>query len=305
MIGHKPVGDNMKITNVHNVPDQFVRYARSDKYSKGDADISVTQLIDAPRISILRRQHDSEMSKDITDMTYALLGTACHHILEQSEPDPNEIHEERLSIEMYGWKLSGAIDVQYYEADGSITIMDYKVTSAYAVMNDKPEWEKQLNCYAYLVQKNKDKPVDRLKIVAVIRDFSRRKSKELNYPDSNIQIIDVPCWTFEERQDYIGKRITEHQACQQNFEFCDPLPLCSDEERWAKPSKFAVMKKGRKSAVKLFDDQQHAELFIKNQESATALYIEHRVGEDTRCEENFCGVAEFCDQYKSNKTKGD
>ena len=183
--------------------------------------------------------------------------------------------------------------------------MDYKVTSAYAVMNDKPEWEKQLNCYAYLVQKNKDKPVDRLKIVAVIRDFSRRKAKALNYPDSNIQIIDVPCWTFEERQDYIGKRITEHQACQQNFEFCDPLPLCSDEERWAKPSKFAVMKKGRKSAVKLFDDQQHAELFIKNQESATALYIEHRVGEDTRCEENFCGVAEFCDQYKSNKIKGD
>jgi hypothetical protein len=64
------------------------------------------------------------------------------------------------------------------------------------------------------------------------------------------------------------------------------------------------MKKGRKSAVKLFDDQQHAELFIKNQESATALYIEHRVGEDIRCEENFCGVAEFCDQYK-RKQQGD
>ena len=289
----------MIITNNHAVPEQFIRCAKSDKYSKGKADISVTTLIDSPRISMLRNLHADQLQMDVTDMTYSLLGTACHHILEQSEPLPDEVYEERLFTEMFGWTLSGAIDVQKYEPDGSITIMDYKVCSSWAVMNDKPEWERQLNCYAYLVQKNKDMPVNDLRIVAIVRDWSRRQAKvSAGYPQANIQVIDVPSWTFEERQDYIGKRITAHQGCQQNFDFTDPLPLCTDAERWAKPTRWAVMKKGRKSAVKLFDSEREAELFINNQKGADALYIECRLGEYTRCGENFCGVAQFCDQYK-------
>jgi hypothetical protein len=142
-------------------------------------------------------------------------------------------------------------------------------------------------------------PVNNLQIVAIIRDWSRRQAKvSAGYPSANIQVIDVPSWTFEERQDYIGKRITAHQGCQQNLDFTDPLPLCSDSERWAKPTRWAVMKKGRKSAVKLFDSEREAELFIKNQEGANALSVECRLGEYTRCCENFCGVAQFCDQYK-------
>jgi len=289
----------MIITNNHGVPEQFIRYARHDKYSKGKADVSVTTLIDSPRISMLRKIHANKLEMDITDMTYSLLGTACHHILEQSEPLPDEVYEERLYTEMFGWTLSGAIDVQKYEPDGSITIMDYKVCSSWAVMNDKPEWERQLNCYAYLVQKCKDKPVNDLRIVAIVRDWSRRQAQySAGYPEANIQVIDVPSWTFEERQDYIGKRITAHQGCQQNLDFTDPLPLCTDSERWAKPAKWAVMKKGRKSAVKLFDSEREASLFINNQEGANALFIEHRPGEFTRCSQNFCGVAQFCDQYK-------
>jgi len=45
-------------------------------------DISVTQLIDGPRIRILKGKHDYE--SDVVDNLYALMGTALHNILERA-----------------------------------------------------------------------------------------------------------------------------------------------------------------------------------------------------------------------------
>ena len=42
------------ITNKYGLPEAFVNFAKLDKYSKGDADISVTQLIDSPRVLLMR-----------------------------------------------------------------------------------------------------------------------------------------------------------------------------------------------------------------------------------------------------------
>ena len=67
-----------------------------------------------------------------------------------------------------------------------------------------------------------------------------------------------------------------------------------------KPSKWALMKDGRKSAVKLFDSETEAMLYKQTAKDGDALFIDHRKGEFTRCEGNFCGVAEFCDQYKGD-----
>ena len=36
----------MKITNKFSLPQPFVDFIKNDKYSRGDADISVTSLID-------------------------------------------------------------------------------------------------------------------------------------------------------------------------------------------------------------------------------------------------------------------
>jgi len=289
----------MIITNVHNVPEQFIRVAQNNKYSKGDADISVTTLIDSPRINILKQRHEDQMQRDITDMTFSMVGTAVHQMLEDTDEKPNEVYEERLYQNVFDWVLSGAIDVQKYEADGSVSIMDYKVCTAWAVMNDKPDWEKQLNCYAWLVTRSKQLPVKKLQIIAIIRDFNRRKSqRERDYPNANIQVIDVPLWDFEEQSNYIANRVFLHKNAQTDF--INDIPLCSDEERWAKPAKWAVMKKGRKSAVKLFDDPKLAELYMKEQKGADALYLEERPSELTRCCENFCGVAQFCSQFEES-----
>ena len=65
----------MKITNEHQLPDAFLNFAKDDKYSKGDSDISVTTLIDSPRIRLLREKKKDEMTKDVVDMIWPLLGT--------------------------------------------------------------------------------------------------------------------------------------------------------------------------------------------------------------------------------------
>ena len=52
-------------------------------------------------------------------------------------------------------------------------------------------------------------------------------------------------------------RVQEHQAAQSALE--KNLPECTSAERWEKPTKYALMKRGRERAVKLYDDLGAAE----------------------------------------------
>ena len=61
--------------------------------------------------------------------------------------------------------------------------------------------------------------------------------------------------------------------------------------------KIAVMKKGRKSAVKLYDVDKREEAEF-HAEQKNDHYIEERLGRYARCEGNFCGVNQFCNQWK-------
>ena len=72
----------MKITNKFGMPKPFVDFAINDKYSKGKADISVTTLIDSPRIRIMKEQYDEDIEVDAVDMIWALFGTAVHSVLD-------------------------------------------------------------------------------------------------------------------------------------------------------------------------------------------------------------------------------
>ena len=52
---------SMKITNKFNLPDFVVEVLTNSDYTRGESHISVTQLIDSPRIRILQRMHDDSM----------------------------------------------------------------------------------------------------------------------------------------------------------------------------------------------------------------------------------------------------
>ena len=295
----------MEITNNFGLPQSFLDFARNDKYSKGQADISVTTLIDSPRIRKMRDHHADQRTTDVTDMIWPLFGTAVHHILENSKPSDDIVLEERLFTKVNGWVLSGAVDQQVMTGN-SVEIIDYKVTSVWSVIHGKIDWERQLNCYAYLVQKNKGKKVTKLTICAILRDWNRRDAQmKPDYPQAPVVMVDINQWADTERIRYIHDRINLHQEADIRYDLCPPynIPedgfmLCSDEDMWKRDDAWAVKKKGLKRAMRVFDNEDDAKEFEAAQ--TVPVEIEFRAGEPVRCKGNFCGVAEFCSQFEGD-----
>jgi len=297
----------MKITNNFGMPQPFVDFAINDKYSKGKADISITSLIDSPRVRIMKNVYDNDIEVDAVDMVWALFGTAVHSVLEQSNSSKNIINEERLYASHNGWIISGALDRQEIK-NNTASIIDYKVTSVWSVIYGKPEWEKQLNCYSWLFKKNNTHnqiKVGSLKICAILRDWNRRDAeRKENYPQAPIVFVDIPIWDDNSIDKYISDRVSLHQEAQVNYDLNADLPLCSDQEMWKKNDTWAVKKKGQKRALRVLDSEEEAIKYIdwhnetdKSYTKKTDLEIEFRGGEYTRCG-NYCSVAEFCNQYK-------
>ena len=289
----------MKITNKFNVPETLVALATRDYYTKGDADYSVTEIISPPRIQRLRRRHHEEMEQDIADMLWMLLGTALHVVAERSEVI-GHTNEERLSVGIDDVILSGAIDLQRNDKDGTV-ITDYKFTSAWAIMNDKPEWEQQQNIYKYLVERVKKQPVKKLEICALIRDWSRRDAMyKSDYPQAPIQVINIPIWTYDRVEHFIRERINMHRDAKVSADWEEELPLCTEEERWVRETKYAVKKENRKTAVRVFDSEEEALGLLSEMPEKDKGFIEIRKGEAVRCTGNFCGVSQWCSQYQNS-----
>jgi hypothetical protein len=291
----------MKLTNKFNLPQTFVNVIDRPTYSKGKAHISATEIINSPRIVQLKKKYWNEIEQDASEMVWSLFGSAVHNILEHGKDD-HHIVEERIHLQFEGWHISGAIDLQEVEPNGTTTISDYKVTGAWAVMNEKDDWHRQLNIYAWLVEKAKNVKVGKLQIIAIIRDWSARDAatKE-SYPPSPVATIDIPLWTFEEREAFITKRIYDHGTALFEMETDGDLPNCTAEDMWEKKTSYALKKDGNVRAKSVHESQEEAEKALaKAEESAKKgdkFVIEIRQGERTRCK-NYCQVSPFCNQYQ-------
>ena len=282
----------MKITNVHNVPQPLVTLASKEYYSKGRSDYSVTELMSPPRVQRLRAQNREEMTQDVADMLWPLLGSALHVVMERGETDGWK-SEERLFSQVDGVTISGAIDLQEITPEG-IILHDYKFTSAWAVMNDKIEWEQQLNVYKWLVEREKKLPVIGLRICALIRDFNRHEKKE-GYPESPIHMVDINMWDAVKSESYVRERLEAHRNAKVSADFGDALPMCTPEERWMSESTYAVKRDGRKTAIRVFKTIEEAVELAEKEKG----YVEERKAEPKRCTNDYCGVAKWCDQYQA------
>jgi len=284
----------MKLTNKFNLPETFVNVIRRPQYSRGNSEISVTEILSPPQLVLLRRQYADDIEQDASDMVWSLFGSAVHNILEHGKDD-HHIVEERLFTMFEGWSISGAIDLQEM-VDGKILIADYKVTSAWAVQQEKQEWIDQLNLYAWLVESVKGEQVAGLQIIGIVRDWSRREAAiKDTYPQSPIVTLDIPLWSYEDREEFVRRRLTLHNEA--NFaSISGKMPQCTSEEMWEKKTTYAVMKEGGKRAKKVFEIKEEAAAFAGQQKDSH--YIETREGGRTRCE-SFCQVAPFCNQYQT------
>lgn len=276
----------MKITNKTGLSqplyDAIVKV--NSKYSKGDADFSATELINTPRIRILTQKHFAELEEDASDLIWRFMGHIVHEVL-ASMDSKNALSEERLYITIDNKVISGCPD--RYE-NGILS--DYKFTSKYAIKDGiKEEWAAQLNIYCLLLSFN-GFFVEKAQVESILKDAVRDEPKA--------KILNCLIWPKQETTDYIKKRIRLHLEAEKE------LPLCTDEERWHVPDKWALMKKGRKTAVKLYDSLNMADAGMKvanQQPKANGLYyVEYRAGVDKRCAD-YCAVSKFCDQHKESK----
>jgi len=278
----------MHITNKFNLPEAIFNAIRNDPYTSGPCDISVTRLISPPRKVALERQHFKDLEEDASDRVWSLFGQAMHVVLERAEHVADT--ETRLSIERQGWNISGQFD-RFDPVTGILT--DYKVTSCYSVKNgSRSEWIAQMNFLATLLREH-GYTVNQLQIVVILRDWSKSQAqRSSDYPTQPVVTIDIPLWSEEKCEEYIDERIRLHQAAR------DKLPECSAEERWQTANIYALMKEGRKTAVKLFEDENEAEAACKA--AGDKHHLVFRPGKSIRCE-NYCPAAPFCEQYQREK----
>lgn len=291
----------MKLTNIHGMPETIINVIRRPQYSKGKANMSVTELLNSPRIVQLKRKHWDDLTEDAADMVWSIFGTAIHGVLEHGKGD-NHIVEERIHVELDGMHISGAIDLQEITPEG-IILSDYKTTSAWAVMNEKQDWHNQLNSYAYLVEKAKKIPVVKLQIVAIVRDWSRRDAQNKEgYPKSPIVVIDIPLWLFEHREAYVRQRISLHGDAFFEMETDGDMPECTPDEMWERPTSYAVKKDGNVRAKSVHDTREAADTALaaatEKAKKGEKFLIEVREGGRTRCE-SFCQVAPYCQQHQA------
>lgn len=288
----------MNITNRFNLPVTLLNAVKDDEYDRGDSVLSVTQLISSPRIVLLQDLNADNLTADVVDRVPALLGTAVHKIIEKGSKDiPNHIVEERLFAEILGWKISGAVDLQIDNGDGTWEINDYKVTSVYSVMDEKIEWIQQLNSYAFLMFKTHQRSVTKLKIIAILRDWQRKQAEiKPDYPQSQVVVVDIPVWDYERQAEFVYERVRLHQEAKKMVDSGGAVPYCTDQERWLRGETWAVMKEGRKSAVKLYGNEEDSINYSSG--LGDGHYVEHRPGTPVRCAGNYCMVAQWCRQYQ-------
>ena len=289
----------MKYTNKHDIPKEIIRAIENDQYTRGNSDISVTGLLQPPRIRLLERKHHDDIVLDYSDETWKILGQAVHAILERANENYDDtITEQRLFADIEGWTVSGQTD--------SLAV-HYKVTSVWTVINalkeGKSDWEKQLNCYAYLYKHNTGETINQLNIIAIARDWNRRDSRARggDYPQSNIITLDIPLWSEQEQLQFFKDRVSFHRSSEFKHSMDGELPLCSDEDRWKREDTFRVVKKGRKRAIRVLPSLKEAEEFLGSNEDG--LSIEVSKGESIRCGA-YCNVAQFCNQYKEELANG-
>jgi len=278
----------MRITNKFFLPKTFVNALERPTYSKGNAHISVTELLNAPRIVNLRRKHWDDLEEDASQMVWSLFGSAVHKILEIGK-DPNHVVEERLFTDFEGWRISGQIDLQEMIPDG-IMISDYKVTSAWSVMSDKEEWRHQLNIYAWLIERVKKVPVLSARVVAIVRDWSAKETRE-GYPQAPVTVVEIPL--LEDKEALVSERIKKHNEGYFALQLGEEFPECTSSEMWERPTTYAVIKEGGVRAKSVHNTKEEAEAALSPGYSVTV-----RPGERIRCK-SYCAVNKFCSQWRS------
>jgi len=261
-------------------------------------------------MTVLKRRHSDEITKDVSQAIKMAIGTACHAGIEDASSwgtnglgvnsDYGEI-ERRHSAKFGDITVSGQVD--WYSRDDKL-LTDWKFTSVWAVMNQtKEEWNRQLNIYAHLLRLN-DRPVETAQIGATCVDWRKGEKLQVgeNYPPIMFMAKPVLVWWSSTTAAFINTVIDALVA--QTGVRDDDLPLCTPSERWIRSEEWGAKKKANKRATKSFKAKDgyngsDAWDYVNAQPNPGAWDVIHKDGGYARCED-FCDACQFCDFYKES-----
>ena len=138
--------------------------------------------------------------------------------------------------------------------------------------------------------------VKKCEFIALLKDHSKSKAKtDSSYPQlpTFIYKFDVTEADLAESEKFIFSKVAEFEEAEKIADA--ELKPCTNEERWATEDKWAVMKNGRKTALKVCSSKKEAQEYIANNGGDT---IEFRAGESKKCAD-YCSCKDFCPFYKS------
>lgn len=326
----------MELTNKYNLPEIICKAVSNDLYM-GFGDISVTTLIDSPRVRMLKKMH--KPNNDVSDFIWSSLGTSFHNLMEFAEYDQYEvkilkqaqdvlnrhgaekvsdwmekfidsefdksinndiIQEKRLSIEVNGWVLSGKFD--RYNLKKKL-LSDFKLTStfSYEKKEHHDKYIQQLSIYAYMLREHGFE-VEEAEIIFMFRDWSEAKTAfNKDYPPTQALAMPIKLMSHEETKEFIEKRIRLHQEVEESM----VLPECSPKETWATTDEYKIYKKVKGKLNKkcinggIHSSYESAMAHKSKIEPTTLdeLVVKHIPSERKRCLK-YCPVKEHCDQFK-------
>jgi hypothetical protein len=294
----------MNLTNKFNLPDIYceaVQIFESD-YDRGDSDFTASQLPRPAYLDSLLREHWDTLTEDVSDRIWALSGQVGHLIFERVAKKYPEryIAEQRWFTNLKGHRISGRGDC----LDLSTGVLwDWKRTSVWKfILGDLEEWTAQANVNAYCARMN-GHTIKALKNLVELKDHKvrlARITRREDYPPSPVHVCPLELWSIGQAQDYILLRATAHES--------KSPPLCTKKERWQRDAEYAVMKKGRASAIRKYSSHDQAWAVLQECEKKAKpwekgkYFLEERQSEPVRCLD-FCPVKAVCQFGQEAKKK--
>jgi hypothetical protein len=283
----------MIITNRFNLPEGIVRAVDTERHNKTKDQLSATTLLKGAKEIILTWRHWHELTDDAADRMWAVFGTAVHALLEKE--GENEFTECDLTVPLAsGVTITGRID-NYNMETGVVT--DYKTGSVWKViLKDFEDWRMQGLIYAWMLNKSGFK-IERCRFVDLLKDHSKSKAKfDSTYPQMPVHIYEFPVTKqgLDEAEAYINERVADYLKYQDKPD--DEIPPCTDKERWASETQYAVMKNGRKSAIRVLPTKAEADGMAAG--LGAGHYVQTRPGESKKCA-GYCLVCEHCNFYNT------
>ena len=278
------------ITNKHSLPPVVLAYLMADDYdwTPGENQYSATELVMPTAVAALLRKHRQEIERDAIDNIWGAIGRSVHRdVLRCSEKtgiSETILQEERFTttLEVDGEEatVSGKPDTWYPiaqhhslgltpEAEAEIEaagghaddygiVGDFKTVSVWKLkFRDFEDWTRQVAIYAWILHREMGLTTFAGEIYAIAKDWSGTEAaRDPEYPQMPFERIHLTLPALADTDSWIKSRIRALRAAMAAPD--EAIEPCTPRERWEKPEKWAVMKDGRKTALRLLDTEADA-----------------------------------------------